>query len=207
MLVVPLGSTEQHGPHLPIETDSVIASAWGAAVADALGATLAPTLAYGSAGEHQSFDGTLSIGQDVLSATIVELARSARHHHDGVIFLSGHGGNAVPLARSISQLRAEGHRVWGLVPKLEGADAHAGFTETSIMLYLAPDLVNLDVAVSGNTTPVGQLIEEIRDAGVAAVSDNGVLGDPTGATAERGQEYFAELLTWTLSELDVTDAV
>ncbi len=207
MLIIPLGSTEQHGPHLPLETDSIIATAWAKQVGAKIGADVAPVVAYGSAGEHQSFEGTLSIGQDVLFATIVELARSAKHHHEGVIFLSGHAGNAGPLQRAIKQLKSEGHNVLGFVPVLAGADAHAGFTETSIMLHLAPELVKLDKAEAGNTTPVGDLIHDMQHHGVRAVSHNGVLGDPSGATSERGAQYMDELVSTVLAKLDVTDQV
>lgn len=207
MLIVPLGSTEQHGPHLPLETDSIIATAWANRVGESLKAQAAPCLPYGSAGEHQSFPGTLSIGQDVLYATILELGRSARHHHDEIVFLSGHGGNAVPLRRAISQLRDEDHIAWGFLPVLSGADAHAGFTETSIMLYLAPELVKLELAEAGNTSPIRDLIGDMGDGGLQAVSANGVLGDPAGASADRGRLYMNELVATVLQQFDVTDQV
>jgi len=202
MLIVPLGSTEQHGPHLPVETDTIIATAWANGVARRMGATVAPALPYGSAGEHQAFRGTLSIGQEALEINIIELARSAQTHHDSVAFLSGHGGNAQPLASAIRQLRAERHVVWGLVPWLSNADAHAGFTETSIMLYVAPDLVRMDLAEPGNTTAVEELLGQMRATGLASVTPNGVLGDPAGATGERGRQYLEELVDYAVAELE-----
>ena len=196
ILIVPLGSTEQHGPHLPVSTDSVIAQGWAEALATAVdeSVVVAPVMAYGAAGEHQSFAGTLSIGTDALVAVLVELARSARHRFDRVIFLSGHAGNLVALQRAQRQLDHEGHDVAVLVPVLDGADAHAGRAETSLMLHLAPDLVALALAQPGNDAPVAQLLAELRTGGTEAVSPNGVLGDPTGATADEGVTLLDELV-------------
>lgn len=201
MLIVPLGSTEQHGPHLPLETDTIIATAWAAEVARRLGVTCAPALPYGSAGEHQSFQGTLSIGSDALVQLLVELTRSAVHHHDSVAFLCGHGGNAEPLKRALDQLTAEGHTVWGLLPSLAGADAHAGHTETSLLLFLAPQLVNMGRAEAGNTEPLTDLLADMKVGGLEAVTANGVLGDPTKANAGDGEVVFNELVDYALAEL------
>lgn len=193
-LVVPLGATEQHGPHLPLDTDTVIASAWSAALAERLDrAVVAPALPFGSSGEHQSFPGTLSIGQDAFRSVIVELARSARHRFDRVVFVSGHAGNAAPLLSALEQLRQEGHDVVGLLPFLDGADAHAGQTETSLMLYLDPDAVRQDRLEPGNSEPLSELIDELRRGGVAAVAPNGVLGDPRKGTEAEGRDLFSQL--------------
>src|SRR5690606_28300186 len=104
VLAVPLGSTEQHGPHLPLATDTLVAVALVEALA--LGRTdvvAAPALPYGASGEHAGFPGTLSIGQEALELLLLELARSA-DHFAGVVFVSGHGGNAAPLARAVATL-------------------------------------------------------------------------------------------------------
>src|SRR3954469_9194874 len=94
LLVVGLGAHEQHGPHLPSDTDTVIASALCAGLAAERKVRVAPTLPYGSSGEHAGFDGTLSIGQAALEQVLVELARS----FDGpVLFVCAHGGNAEPV--------------------------------------------------------------------------------------------------------------
>jgi creatinine amidohydrolase/Fe(II)-dependent formamide hydrolase-like protein len=97
LLAVPLGSCEQHGPHLPLDTDTRIA----VALAEGLAARrpdvlVAPAVPYGSSGEHQGFAGTLSIGQDALEHLLVELVRSADGWR-GVVLVNGHGGNAEPL--------------------------------------------------------------------------------------------------------------
>ena len=201
LLIVPLGATEQHGPHLPLGTDTVIALALSAALADRLGpalAALAPALPYGASGEHQGFDGTLSIGTEALTAVLVELARSATPPGGGpfaaVLFVSGHGGNADALRRGVAALRAEGRSVSGWFPRLQGADAHAGRTETSLMLHLRPELVRLDRAEPGIVEPLADLLPRLRVVGMRGVSPNGVLGDPTGASAGEGKRIFDALV-------------
>ena len=193
ILVVPLGSTEQHGPHLPLGTDSDVA----VALADRLAAAradvvVAPVLPYGSAGEHAAFPGTLSIGAAALELVVVEVVRSASAFA-GVVLVSGHGGNAAPLAAAVATLEADGRSVLAWSPRVPGGDAHAGRTETSLLLALAPDRVRLDAAEPGDVRPLAAVIGELRRGGVAAVSANGVLGDPTGASAEEGARLLEEL--------------
>jgi creatinine amidohydrolase len=153
---------------------------------------VAPLLPYGSAGEHAGFAGTLSIGTTVLEMVLVELGRSA-DAFAGVLFVSGHGGNAAPLAAAVATLRAEGRNVLAWAPRVPGGDAHAGRTETSLLLALAPGSVRLTAAEAGDLRPLASVIGELRRGGVAAVSGNGVLGDPTGATADEGERLLADL--------------
>lgn len=197
-LLVPLGATEQHGPHLPLATDTIIATAWATAAALRVdGVAVAPPLPYGSSGEHQDFPGTLSIGRDALERVIVELVRSAAHFCDRVVVVSAHGGNTPVLAPTITRLNAEGHRVGWVVPRWPAAtvtDAHAGHTETSLLLHLRPDLVGSFDDVSGNTRPLSELLPILRSQGLAAVSTSGVLGDPRGATADHGAALFGHLV-------------
>jgi len=202
VLAVPLGSTEQHGPHLPLGTDSAVA----AALADRLAAArpavvVAPVLPYGSAGEHAAFPGTLSIGAAALELVVVELVRSA-DAFAGVVLVSAHGGNAAPLAAAVATLEADGRRVLAWSPRIPGGDAHAGRTETSLMLALAPDGVRLAAAEAGETRPLAAVIGELRRGGVAAVSPNGVLGDPEGAGASEGALLLDRLTADLVAEFD-----
>ncbi|MGD1220705.1 mycofactocin biosynthesis peptidyl-dipeptidase MftE [Streptomyces krungchingensis] len=186
-LAVPVGSTEQHGPHLPMSTDTDIAVALAERLARQVrDVVVAPAVAFGSSGEHQGFPGTLSIGQEAVELLLVELVRSATLTFPRVILVSAHGGNAQPVTRAVGRLRAEGQDVLGWGPRW-GGDAHAGRTETSVMLALAPHLVRLQAAEAGNTAAVESLLPRLREAGLAAVTANGVLGDPTGANAEEGR--------------------
>ena len=187
VLVVPVGATEQHGPHLPVTTDAELAEAvvGAAAEADPL-LVAAPVVAFGSSGEHQGFAGTLSVGREVTEALLVELGRSAADQFAHVVLASTHGGNAVPLARALARLAAEGRPVSGWSPRFDG-DLHAGRTETSLMLAVAPDRVRLGEAVAGDTRPIGTLLPLLERGGVRSVSPSGVLGDPTGSTAEHGR--------------------
>ena len=190
VLVVPVGATEQHGPHLPVTTDADIA----VAVVEAAAAldprmVVAPVVAYGSSGEHDGFAGTLSIGQEATEALLVELGRSAVREFTHVVLACTHGGNAPPLTRALARLVAEGHPVIGWSPRW-GGDLHAGRTETSLMLAIAPDRVRLDRAEAGDQRSAGELLPLLRSAGVRSVSPSGVLGDPAGARADEGERLI-----------------
>ena len=201
-LLIPLGSTEQHGPHLPFDTDARIAQAVSYGAAEKTGATVAPVLPYGASGEHASFAGTLSIGTEALHVVIVELTRSASLTFSRIVFVNGHGGNHQAVTSAISQMQAEGHKVSTWSPSIPGGDAHAGRTETSLMLAIAPASVRLDAAESGNTAPLSEIIDHLRAGGVAAASANGVLGDPTGASADEGELLLRQLVDGLVVMLD-----
>jgi mycofactocin system creatininase family protein len=190
VLVVPIGATEQHGPHLPVTTDADIA----VAVVEAAAATdpllvVALVVAYGSSGEHDGFAGTLSIGRDATEELLVELGRSASRDFAHVVLACAHGGNAAPLAGALGRLAAEGHPVTGWWPRWSG-DLHAGRTETSLMLAIAPERVRLGLATAGDGRPVGELLPLLEARGVRSVSPTGVLGDPTGAGADEGERLL-----------------
>jgi creatinine amidohydrolase len=193
LLVIPLGATEQHGPHLPLSTDTDVAVALAARLAAVRGdVVVAPALPYGSSGEHAGFAGTLSIGAAATELVVLELVRSA-DAFAGVVLVSGHGGNAAPVARAVATLRAEGRRVLAWSPRVDGGDAHAGRTETSLLLALAPAAVGAD-RPAGDRRPLADLLPELRASGVAAVAPNGVLGDPAGASAAEGEALLDALV-------------
>lgn len=188
LLAVPLGATEQHGPHLPLDTDTTIAAALARGLAARIpDVVVAPAVPYGASGEHAGFPGTLSIGTQALEYLLVELGRSADRFR-GVVFVNGHGGNVAALQAAVRLLRSEGRRVLAWAPSGPADDSHAGRTETSVMLRLRPADVDLDVAEAGATAPLPQLMDALRAGGVGAVSANGVLGDPAGASATDGQQ-------------------
>ncbi len=194
VLLIPLGSCEQHGPHLPLDTDTRIAVAVANGVASTrVGVRVAPAVAYGASGEHAAFAGTLSIGSDVLAMVIIELVRSA-DWADRVVLVNGHGGNVDGLRSAIRTLTAEGRTLEAWSPTIAGGDAHAGRTETSLMLAIGPEMVRMEAAQMGATESITVLLPALRTAGVHAVSPNGVLGDPTGATAEHGRDLLADLV-------------
>jgi creatinine amidohydrolase len=202
LLAVPLGSVEQHGPHLPLDTDTRIA----VALADALGEirsdiVVTAPVAYGASGEHAGFAGTLSIGTDALTTVLVELGRSA-DAFVGMVFVNGHGGNVEAVRSATALLTAEGRQVMAWSPIVPGGDAHAGRTETSLLLALDPGCVRLDRVEAGATAPLAELIVDLRNGGVAAVAPNGVLGDPTDASAEEGAALFEALTADLLTTVD-----
>lgn len=195
LLVVPVGACEQHGPHLPLDTDIRIAAALARSLAEKYDegeVLVTPPLTITASGEHGAFPGTLSIGAQVFEQVIVELVRSA-DWSAGVVLVNGHGGNRVAVERAVRLLRSEQRNVLAWWPRVEGGDAHAGVTETSMMLALAPELVRMDVAEAGRTEPLADLIDDLREGGVRKVSPNGVLGDPRRASATHGRSLLTRL--------------
>jgi mycofactocin precursor peptide peptidase len=202
VVLVPVGSTEQHGPHLPFTTDAIVATAVAEGVAARLErAVVAPPVAFGASGEHADFPGTLSIGLEVLQSMLVELGRSATIWAAGVVLVNGHGGNATAVDAAVRLLVSEGRDVAWVPCASASGDAHAGRTETSLLLHLAPALVDLERAEAGDVRPIAALLPELRERGVRAVSANGVLGDPAGASAEEGAAILAEMIDGALARL------
>lgn len=217
LLVVPVGSLEQHGPHLPLDTDTRIASAVAErACAGREDVGLAPPVAIGASGEHAEFPGTLSIGHVALSTLLVELGRHASLHWPAMLLVNGHGGNVTAIGDALATLRAEGRQchVWhaGIRPSMLAGtpsprlviDAHAGRVETSLMLALAPGDVRLGLAAPGDTRSLPEIMADLRAYGVRKVSPSGVLGDPAGASAAEGERLLALLvadLTATIHQL------
>ena len=209
-VLVPVGSTEQHGPHLPLDTDTVIAQAVCRRVAERLDdprVLIAPAIAFGSSGEHQGFPGTVSIGTETLKLVMVELVRSLRIWAGRVVLVNGHGGNVAALEQAVQQLQLEGHDVAWLPCATEDVDLHAGFTETSLLLHLCPDRVRMDAAAAGDTQPLAALLPSLVKHGVRAVSENGVLGDPAGASAEEGGRVLEAMARSIADRIQVTAEV
>lgn len=217
-LILPLGATEQHGPHLPLGTDTLRAAELAARVAGLLpGCLVAPALPIGCSDEHTGFAGLLSLEAETLAAVIVDCAR--RMVGWGVrrlALLSAHGGNGRGLALAGARLAAElpALRVWsptnltnsaaevlrlaaaaGITPGDYGL--HAGEGETSELLHLRPDLVRQKALAPGYHGDMAAILPALMVAGLRPVTANGVLGDPTHADGERGGQYLqviAELL-------------
>jgi len=194
LLAVPVGSLEQHGPHLPLDTDTRIA----VELAERLSrirpdVVVAPAVAYGASGEHAAFPGTLLINHTVLAELLIELVRSARSAFGGVVLVSTHGGNHEGLSLVGEQCRADGDQVLIWTASPPQSDAHAGRTETSLMLAIDPSVVRMDLAEAGSTEPLEVILPRLRAEGVRPISSNGVLGDPQGASADEGERLLAAM--------------
>jgi creatinine amidohydrolase len=224
--IVVAGSIEQHGPHLPIRTDTLIGDELAVRVARKLGhALVAPTIRPGCSDHHMSMPGTISIRPEVLREILRDYCRSlAAHGFKKIVLLSSHGGNfaaletfAPGLVREFPKLRIVQYSdlhgffdAWmaevkklGLPPEKVGG--HACLGETSEMLHIRPDLVREDRFEPGFVGSSRGMISRILRDGMHTVSQNGILGDPRGATAEAGEallEALADHLTqWAREEL------
>lgn len=210
-MILPLGATEQHGPHLPLGTDTIRAEALAERLAERLpGSLVAPTLPVGCSDEHSGFPGLLGLERETLARVILDIARRlVGWGVERLVILSAHGGNGDALDLALNMIRNE-------LPDLEvrtnerletisraalevadrdgisGSDVglHAGDGETSEMLHLRPNLVNVDRLAPGYTGDMETVVDELREHGLRPVTENGVLGDPTRAEADRGDRYL-----------------
>jgi creatinine amidohydrolase len=201
--LVPVGATEQHGPHLPTGTDTILATAICDAVSSATGAPVLPAVAVGcSFGHGTVIPGTLSLTPELLADTIRSIATWAAH--SGVrrlIFVNGHFGNAAALGIATDYLRLErtdlraGVLGWwdadgDLASEVfaDGEDVHANRAETSLMLTVAPELVHLDrLAEADDPDRTDGLVFRYT---ATELSINGVTGEPSKATRELGVALF-----------------
>jgi mycofactocin precursor peptide peptidase len=186
LLIVPVGSLEQHGPHLPLGTDSTVAEAVATRAAAATSSDLAPLLPFSASGEHDGFPGVLSLGTTVTALALTELVRSSRTTWTGVVVVSGHGGNLEALAQVRERADAEGDRVRTWVPRWPDGDPHAGYVETSVALALG-----LPVGPTPPDVPLEDgWFERARTTGLRAVTESGVLGAPSRASADDGHRIL-----------------
>ena len=223
-VVVGVGSTEQHGPHLPLKTDALLGDRIAHGVASGLGKTLlAPTIRVGCSEHHLAFPGTVSLQAKTLKAIIHDYAESLQTHgFRTIIFLPSHGGNFAPLREAIDELRNRypSCKIIGYTDLLgfidaqykvsekfgiskEEGGAHAGEIETSLMLALARDLVVNERFAPGYIGALGEKeIKIILEKGMPALSESGVLGDPRNADKDRGKTYLEKTVDFLVGEIE-----
>ncbi|NHJ48374.1 MAG: creatininase family protein [Asgard group archaeon] len=222
-IIVAVGSIEQHGPHLPTITDTLIGEILAHEVGLKLGNTLqGPTITIGCSEHHLAFSGTVSIRKDTLKAIMTDYVYSLSHHgFENIIFLPSHGGNFQTVEESVVKLQekypkinivcySDLHEFLEILHKFsiergktaEQAGAHAGENETSLVLAMREELVKKDRFTPGFTGLFGKKEGEIVFAkGMKALTENGVLGDPTPATAKDGETYITKLVDVLVDEI------
>jgi creatinine amidohydrolase len=220
VVVVPLGATEQHGPHLPVETDALIATRLAARAAElaSVAVVVGPTVPFGYSHYHLHLAGTVSLRRETLARLLLDVCRSIHAHgFERLLLLNAHGGNSPGMESAVTELAEEGVFVaaaswWsfagdvleGVLESDAGGANHACELETSVMLHLAPELVHLDRAIAelgraespwgwrdfrgGNRNgPVSFPITPLTR------SQSGVYGDPTLATAAKGERIVSHV--------------
>lgn len=191
-VIVPIGSIEQHGPHLPLNTDTLIAEGVSKEIASRLNAVIAPAVMPGVSVEHMDFPGTLSLSREVFIKKIKDICSSlGRHGFKEIILINGHGGNR----KALKSLKITKVKYLDIVRQIKGYD-HAGEIETSLMLYLHPKKVRNSKIRRHDFKFPGK--DKWR---MLEYSKSGVLGDPTQATAEKGKRYFHQVASGLMKEL------
>jgi creatinine amidohydrolase len=221
--VFAIGSTEQHGHHLPTKTDTMIGDALAFRVAQELeNALQAPTIRPGCSEHHMAFAGTISLRSSTLKSIIHDYVVSLkRNGFTTIILLPSHGGNFTTVQEAVDELRSNHPDVqiigctdlkgfmgalntfskeFGVTPQESGA--HAGESETSIILALAENLVEKDRFTPGYLGPLGDKeIKIILEEGMPSLTESGVLGDPTKASAKKGMVYLEKTVDYLVKEI------
>ncbi len=214
ILLLPIGAVEQHGPHLPMSVDHVIADETATALVGAVGDELdvwqLPTLSISKSNEHAWAPGTLWYSAETLLAMLRDLGRAvSTTGAERLVLLNGHGGNTTLLNTALRELRLEyGLKTFLVHPSLPpayggtstsdelGMGIHGGLTETSVFMHLRPDLVDLTKAE--RKVPEALADNEYVKFGGSVMfgwlsndfDPDGYIGDPTGADAQLGKELF-----------------
>jgi creatinine amidohydrolase len=221
--VFAVGSTEQHGPHLPTMTDARIGDDLAQRVSRKLGRALqARTIDIGISEHHLAFAGTISLRPETLSLIIRDYVDSLVHHgFKRIIIIPSHGGNFTTVREAIepARIRHPEAEVYGFTDLLAltgflerisaghgvapgEAGAHAGENEASMMLALEPGLVATDRFAPGYIGPLGEAeMKLIFEKGMPALTANGVLGDPRSASAEKGGDYLEQWAEFVISKI------
>jgi creatinine amidohydrolase/Fe(II)-dependent formamide hydrolase-like protein len=224
-VVMALGATEQHGRHMPLATDALLGDHLAGLIADRLDAFLAPTLRIGCSAHHVGFAGTMSLSEETFHAVVADVVSSlASGGFRRIVLIPTHGGNFGPLAAAAEKLRDDerarvvalsdlgvlfqiaqmAEREYG-VPLREGG-LHAGEWETSLLLAIHPELVSMERAEAGFTGDLEEAMAGIfASGGVAALSENGAIGDPTRANAEHGRRYWEAATQLVLEQIDAAE--
>jgi len=210
-VVFAVGSNEQHGPHLPTSTDSLIGDALANRVARKLGRALqAPSINVGCSEHHMALPGTVSLKPETLRSLIHDYCVSlARHGFKNIIILPSHGGNFSAVREAVDELNqnleevnvvaytdlkgllrllAEFSQRYGISADESGA--HAGESETSMVLAIRRDLVDMKRAEAGFIGTFEDKIDFVLSQGIKAITKKGVLGDPRKGEAVKGEEYL-----------------
>lgn len=221
VIIQPIASVEQHGPHLPVATDSLIVSAFARQLEERFQkegypALFLPLLPYGKSNEHTDFPGTIVMGAHTLMDVLMEVGQSvARAGFTKLVFLNGHGGNHELLDMMTREVRiVTGLMVFAVHPLLkiqpeEGVAAlspeearhgiHAGLVETAILMHIAPGLVRMDrlqaeFPVNFEECEYLDFTEKVPFGWMTRdVCESGTLGDPTKATAKEGELWLTKV--------------
>ncbi len=222
-VVIGVGSTEQHGPYLPTQTDTKIADVLVNLIAQSLkNALQAQTIRVGCSDHHLAFSGTISLKRSTLKAIISDYTESLqRHGFENIIFIPTHGGNFKPIEEAIekAQKNHPNIKILGFTDLMkfvdvqdkialelhvtvEEAGAHAGEAETSEMLFLAEDLVRRDRFQPGYLGVLGEEeVEKLFKKGMPSLTDIGVIGDPTKSSKEHGKIYIEKMVEFLTEEI------
>ncbi len=211
--VLPIGSYEQHGAHLPLSTDWLLAGAIARKLAEDLDAALLPTLPFGTSLEHAGFCGTVSLKPTTLMQIVRDITDEAeRNGFKYLLVVNGHGGNhcLIPAIRQINRedrpikllhlYTAQARPSAGEAPKENFFDIHAGEQETSLMLHKFPELVRekcFDRPDEECDFPLEQI--DLTTFGIAHFNPEGIIGRPSSATAETGRVLFEGTVEYMLS--------
>lgn len=234
VLLIPLGTVEQHGPHLPVNSDNMVANFVATQAARKTGALVAPAVNYGCSDVFRNFPGTISIGHDTLTRLLEEICEGyVQSGFRRIVFVNNHGGNEIVVER-VARLLKKRHGLligsvypWALgyalmrdqYPDVGAAYGHGGEPETSAMLAMFPDDVVLDRRETGSFQafegwdPAGYSKVNVPGQSVPGtvyfdsdeLAPNGVTGNGTAASADIGKVWIERIVGFAVDFITLFD--